>query len=167
MSQQTPPTKRKGWVHPDFAFSSISHPDKYCGQVVFKLQYEELLEREKGWYSHLVNLGQDKVIPDLKVEAFIKETLPLKAVEVPELLQSNELDGSTRDMRAELEQVGDQTNWEEGLSHIVYHPSADDQQAAQREGKSGQFRVNYQVQMEPEGEIQVNFQSNPGLETHL
>merc|ERR1711963_1066313 len=124
-------------------------------EVVFKLQYEELLEREKGWYSHLVNLGQDKVIPDLKVEAFIKETLPLKAVEVPELLQSNELDGSTRDMRAELEQVGDQTNWEEGLSHIVYHPSADDQQAAQREGKSGQFRVNYQVQMEPEGEIQV------------
>merc|ERR1711963_1197128 len=124
-------------------------------EVVFKLQYEELLEREKGWYSHLVNLGQDKVIPDLKVEAFIKETLSLKAVEVPELLQSNELDGSTRDMRAELEQVGDQTNWEEGLSHIVYHPSADDQQAAQREGKSGQFRVNYQVQMEPEGEIQV------------
>ena len=114
-----------------------------------------------------MNLGQDKVIPDLKVEAFIKETLPLKAVEVPELLQSNELDGSTRDMRAELEQVGDQTDWENGLSHIVYHPSADDQQAAQREGKSGQFGVNYQVQMEPEGEIQVNFQSNPGFETHL
>merc|ERR1711963_789125 len=124
-------------------------------EVVFKLQYEELLEREKGWYSHLVNLGQDKVIPDLKVEVFIKETLPLKAVEVPELLQSNELDGSTRDMRAELEQVGDQTNWEEGLSPIVYHPTGEQQQAAQREGKSGQFRVNYQVQMEPEGEIQV------------
>merc|ERR1711963_1273058 len=124
-------------------------------EVVFKLQYEELLEREKGWYSHLVNLGQDKVIPDLKVEAFIKETLPLKAVEVPELLQSNELDGSTRDMRAELEQVGDQTNWEEGLSHVVYQPNSEEQAAAQREGKSGQFRVNYQVQMEPEGEIQV------------
>merc|ERR1711963_511801 len=124
-------------------------------EVVFKLQYEELLEREKGWYSHLVNLGQDKVIPDLKVEAFIKETLPLKAVEVPELLQSNELDGSTRDMRVELEQIGDQTNWEDGLSHIVYHPTGEQQQAAQREGKSGQFRVNYQVQMEPEGEIQV------------
>merc|ERR1711962_1405650 len=124
-------------------------------EVVFKLQYEELLEREKGWYSHLVNLGQDKVIPDLKVEAFIRETLPLKAVEVPELLQSNELDGSTRDMRAELEQVGDQTDWDNGLSHIVYHPTGEQQQAAQREGKSGQFRVNYQVQMEREGEIQV------------
>ena len=83
------------------------------------------------------------------------------------LLQSNELDGSTRDMRAELEQVGDQTNWENGLSHIMYHPTAEQQQAAQREGKSGQFRVNYQVQMEPEGEIQVNFQSNPDLESHL
>merc|ERR1711953_151200 len=57
--------------------------------------------------------------------------------------------------RAELEQVGDHTNWEEGLSHIVFHPSREQQQAAQREGKSGQFRGNYQVQMDPEGEIQV------------
>ena len=91
MSLQTPPTKQKGWVHPNFAYSFISHPDKYCGQVVFKLQYEELLEREKGWYSHLVNLHQDKVIPDLKVEAFIKETLPLKAVEVPNFFSQTSL----------------------------------------------------------------------------
>merc|ERR1719450_1464009 len=123
-------------------------------EVVFKLQYEELLEREKGWYSHLVNLGQDKVIPDLRVEVFIKETLPLKAVKVPQLLQSNEIDGSTRDLRGELE-LGEQTNWPEGLSYVVYQPNSEEQAAAQQEGVSGQFKAKYQVEMGPEGEVQV------------
>merc|ERR1712212_258740 len=124
-------------------------------EVIFKLEYDELLERESKWYEHLVNLGQDKIIPDLKVEVFIKETLPLKAVEVPQLLQSNEIDGSTRDLRGKLEQVGEQTNWAEGLSHLVYQPTSEQQQTAQQEGVSGQFKVKYQVQMKPEGEVQV------------
>ena len=115
-----------------------------------------MLERESEWYEHLVNLGQDKIIPDLKVEVFIKETLPLKDVEVPQLLQSNEIDGSTRDLRGELEQAGEQTNWAEGLSHIVYQPTSEQQQTALQEGVSGQFKVKYQVQMKPEGEVQVN-----------
>ena len=120
------------------------------------MKYDELLEREDGWYEHLVNLGQDKVIPDLRVEVFIKETLPLKAVKVPQLLQSNEIDGSTRDLRGDLEQVGEQTNWSEGLSHVVYQPNSEEQAAAQQEGVSGQFKVKYQVEMGPEGEVQVN-----------
>ena len=45
--------------------------------MVFKLKYDELLEREGKWYEHLVNLGQDKIIPDLRVEVFIKESDPL------------------------------------------------------------------------------------------
>jgi hypothetical protein len=124
-------------------------------EVVFKLKYDELLEREDKWYEHLVNLGQDKIIPDLKVEVFIKETLPLKAVEVPQLLQSNEVDGSTRDLRGELEQAGEHTDWSEGLSHVVYQPTREEQEAAQQEGVSGQFKVKYQVEVKPEGEVQV------------
>merc|ERR1711970_588344 len=124
-------------------------------EVVFKLEYDELLERKDEWYQHLVNLGQDKIIPDLKVELFIKETLPLNAVEVPQLLQSNEVDGSTRDLRGKLEQAGEHTDWSEGLSHVVYQPTSEEQQTAQQEGVSGQFKVKYQVQMKPEGEVQV------------
>jgi len=124
-------------------------------EVVFKLEYDELLERKDEWYQHLVNLGQDKIIPDLKVEVFIKETLPLKAVKVPQLLQSNEVDGSTRDLRGELEQAGEHTDWSEGLSHVVYQPTSEEQEAAQLEGVSGQFHVKYQVEMKPEGEVQV------------
>ena len=136
--------------------------------MVFKLKYEELLEREDKWYEHLVNLGQDKTIPDLRVEVFIKETLPLKAVEVPQLLQSNEIDGSTRDLRGELEQAGELTDWSEGLSHVVYQPTREEQEAAQQEGVSGQFKVKYQVEMKPEGEVQVNLQiTNADLKTPL
>jgi len=124
-------------------------------EVVFKLKYDELLEREDGWYEHLINLGQDKIIPDLRVEVFVKETLPLKSVKVPQLLQSNEIDGSTRDLLGELQQAGEQTNWPEGLSHVVYQPTRDEQEAAQQEGVSGQFKVKYQVEMDPEGEVQV------------
>merc|ERR1719341_1834126 len=134
-------------------------------EVVFKLKYDELLEREGKWYEHLVNLGQDKIIPDLRVEVFIKETLPLKAVEVPQLLQSNEVDGSTRDLRGELEQAGEHTNWREGLSHVVYQPTSEQQQAAQMEGVSGQFKVKYQVEMKPEGEVQVNLQYKSPMQT--
>ena len=130
--------------------------------------YEELLEREDKWYEHLVNLGQDKIIPDLKVEVFIKETLPLKAVEVPQLLQSNEVDGSTRDLLVDLEQAGEHTNWREGLSHVLYQPTSEEQEVAQQEGVSGRFKVKYQVEMKPEGEVQVNLQiTNADLKTLL
>ena len=135
--------------------------------MVFKLEYDELLERKDEWYQHVVNLGQDKIIPDLKVEVFIKETLPLKAVKVPQLLQSNEVDGSTRDLRSELEKTGEHTDWSEGLSHVVYQPTSDEQEAAQLEGVSGQFHVKYQVEMKPEGEVQVNRDINAGLKIPL
>ena len=146
---------RKRCVQNTFLFLSEYFSIVQCDQVIFKLQYEELLEREKDWYEHLVNLGQDKIIPDLRVEVFIEETLPLKSVEVPLLLQSNEIDGSTRDLRGDLEQDDDQTNWAEGLSHVLYEPTQQEQEAAQQEGVSGQFSVKYKVEMKPEGEVQV------------
>ena len=125
----------------------------YMIQIFHMCGYNVLARK---WYENLVNMGQDKIIPDLRVEVFIKETLPLKAVEVPQLLQSNEVDGSTRDLRGELEQGGELTDWSEGLSHVVYQPTSEEQQAAQQEGVSGQFKVKYQVEMKPEGEVQVN-----------
>ena len=66
------------------------------------------------------------------------------------------VDGSTRDLRDELEQGGELTDWSEGLSHVVYQPTSEEQKAAQMEGVSGQFKVKYQVEMKPEGEVQVN-----------
>jgi uncharacterized protein YegL len=58
-------------------------------------------------------------------------------------------------LRGELEQGGELTDWSEGLSHVVYQPTSEEQEAAQMEGVSGQFKVKYQVEMKPEGEVQV------------
>ena len=50
----------------------------------------------------------------------------------------------------------------------MYQPTSEDQEAAQQEGVSGQFKVKYQVEMKPEGEVQVNLQiTNAGLKTLL
>ena len=50
-----------------------------------------MLERDKGWYEHRIHLGLEDNVPDLRVEVFIDETLPLTAVEVPQLLMDNEI----------------------------------------------------------------------------
>ena len=89
-----------------------------------------MLERDKGWYEHRVHLGLEDTIPDLRVEVFIDETLPLAAVEVSQLLMDNENDPV--DLRQELEQQGEKTDWEKGLSHILFSPST----AMQEEARS-------------------------------
>ena len=144
-------------------------------QVVFKLEYDELLERDKGWYEHRVHLGLEDTVPDLRVEVFIEETLPLTAVEVPQLLMDNEINPVVRDLRQELEQEGEETDWKKGLSHIIFSPNISSQEEARSQvllifseswfflkyqfeyfqKVSGQFSVKYQVKMDPYGEVQV------------
>ena len=91
-----------------------------------------MLERDKDWYEHRVHLDLEDTVPDLRVEVIIDETLPLKAVEVPQLLMDNEINSVVRDLRQELEQKGDNTDWEKGLSHILFSPST----AMQEEARS-------------------------------
>lgn len=98
-------------------------------QVIFKLQYEEMLERDKSWYEHKINLNTDETIADLKVEVFIEETLSLTDVRVPRLLMTNEISQS-EDRRQELEQEGGRTDWKNGTSHLLYAPSVEEQEDA-------------------------------------
>ena len=91
-----------------------------------------MLERDQGWYEHRVHLGLEDTVPDLRVEVFIEETLPLTAVEVPQLLMDNEINSVVRDLRQELEQDGEKTDWEKGLSHILFSPDT----AMQEEARS-------------------------------
>jgi hypothetical protein len=100
---------------------------------VFTLHYDELLQREKGWYEHKVHLDLSSVIPDLRVEVFIEETLDLTAVRVPELTVSNEVTWpGPRDLRAAVEQAGEGTDWGKGLSHLLYQPGREEQEEANR-----------------------------------
>ena len=55
-------------------------------KVVFKLTYEEKLERKDGQYEYGVVIDPRAVIDDFKVEININESLPLTKQFVPELL---------------------------------------------------------------------------------
>ena len=89
-----------------------------------------MLERDKGWYEHRIHLGLEDNVPDLRVEVFVDETLPLTAVEVPQLLMDNWIKPVVGDLRQELEQEGERTDWEKGLSHIIFSPNISSQEEA-------------------------------------
>merc|ERR1711936_283571 len=61
-------------------------------KVVFRLTYEELLERRNGRYEYAININPGQVVEDFKVTVNINESLPLTDLKVPKLVESNEID---------------------------------------------------------------------------
>merc|ERR1719228_2122964 len=124
-------------------------------KVIFKLTYEELLERNSGKYEHFINIDPKQLVDDLKVEVFINESLPISSIFVPELIQSNEIDfiGSGENTIAEVEKNVD------GFANnarVVFAPDKSYQQEAGGQGISGQFLVQYDVDRQGrDSEVQV------------
>merc|ERR1719347_731903 len=124
-------------------------------KVIFKLTYEELLERKSGKYEHFINIDHKQLVDDLKVEVFINESLPISSIFVPELIQSNEIDfiGSGENTIAEVEKNVD------GFANnarVVFAPDKSYQQEAGAQGISGQFIVQYDVDRQGrDSEVQV------------
>jgi hypothetical protein len=61
-------------------------------EIVFRLTYDELLERKDGMYEQAINIDLQQVVEDFRVNVSIHESLPITTVSVPELLESNEID---------------------------------------------------------------------------
>merc|ERR1719347_1924030 len=124
-------------------------------KVIFKLTYEELLERKSGKYKHSINIDPKQLVEDFKIEVFINESLPISSIFVPELIQSNELDfiGSGENTIAEVERNVD------GIANnarIVFAPDKSYQEEAGAQGLSGQFVVQYDVDRQgQDSEVQV------------
>merc|ERR1719435_644101 len=124
-------------------------------KVIFKLTYEELLERKSGKYKHSINIDPKQLVEDFKIQVLINESLPISSIFVPELIQSNEVDfiGSGENTIAEVERNVD------GLANnarIVFAPEKSYQEEAGAQGLSGQFEVQYDVDRQgQESEVQV------------
>jgi len=124
-------------------------------KVIFKLMYEELLERKSGKYQHFINIDPQQLVDDMKIEVFINESLPISSISVPELIQSNEIDfiGFEENRIAEVEENVD------GIANnarIVFAPDKFYQEDAGAQGLSGQFLVEYDVDRQgQESEVQV------------
>jgi len=122
-------------------------------KVVFKLKYEELLQRRNGQYEHTININPEGVVEDLKVEVFINESLPISSLFVPELKVTNEVNFA-REAKNKEAKVSHKPGTAE--AHIVYAPDKATQRAAGESGVNGQFVVRYDVDRKgQDNEVQV------------
>jgi len=124
-------------------------------KVVFKLTYEELLERKAGTYEHSINIDPKQIVDDLKIEVYINESLPISTISVPELIQSNEID-SINNEESQVAVVSKDVDGYQNNARIVFAPSSDYQKEAGAQGISGQFLVKYDLDRNGQGnEVQV------------
>ena len=124
-------------------------------KVIFELTYDELLERKNGKYEYGINIDPGMIIDDFKVVININESLPLTKLEVPELIESNEIDfskDSTENSIAEITRYADDPN----NATIVFAPTKEYQEDAGDQGVSGKFVVKYDVDRQGQDtEVQV------------
>jgi len=124
-------------------------------KVIFKLTYEELLERKAGRYEHAINIDPKNIVDDLKIEVYINESLPISTISVPELIQSNEIDAINNEEN-KVAVVTKNVDGYQNNARIVFNPSTDYQKEAGAQGISGQFLVKYDLDRKSqENEVQV------------
>merc|ERR1719264_1755149 len=124
-------------------------------EVVFRLTYDELLGRKEGMYRQEINIDPQQIVEDFRVEVFINESLPITAVNVPELLQSNSIDPSEETQNSFVT-IDRDFEGDAKKARIVFAPTAIEQRAAAEEGMSGRLQINYDVDRKnQDSEVQV------------
>ncbi|CAL8143934.1 unnamed protein product [Orchesella dallaii] len=123
-------------------------------KVTFNLTYEELLSRRLGRYEQAININPDQVssIKDYQILVNIEESRNLTLVRVPSL--SNDIDaqedseGNNKD--AVIERPAP------NKAKISWSPSTADQKKLVKEGISGKFAVQYDIDRDTDaGQILV------------
>jgi len=124
-------------------------------KVVFRLTYDQLLERTEGQYEQVINVNPGQVVEDFKIRVDIDESLPLVSLQVPELRQTNEID---------FKQSGNNTKavitWpvdnDDKSAKVELTLSKEDQQELIDNGDNGEFSVRYDVDRQNQtSELQV------------
>jgi len=127
-------------------------------KVVFRLTYEELLERRNGGYEYAINVNPGQVVEDFRVTVNINESLPLTDLKVPKLVESNEIDFNENE-EDDVNEAAEVTRGVSGSDHnalIVFALDQEYQEAAGDQGVSGKFIVSYDVdRSSQESEVQV------------
>merc|ERR1711923_217580 len=98
-----------------------------------------------------------QLVEDLRVTVNIAESLPLTKLEVPALLESNEIDFSAAEEEvSSIAEVTQGVNGSENSAKVVFAPDREYQEAAGDQGVSGKFIVSYDVdRSSQESEVQV------------
>ena len=113
----------------------------------FFLTYEEQLQRHLNNYEHTISINADNEVNDFKVEVFIKESLPLLSVRVPEFKQSNDVNSYLKTGNDQHTKITRGTGSQSNEATITYTPDR---------VKRGQLTVHYDVDRKNQAnEIQV------------
>jgi len=122
---------------------SISTNVEAKESVVFRLTYEELLERCDKKYRHNINMFSHGDVDNVTIEIFLNESRPLSYLNVTEVKNTNDITAFLPVKDAEM-------TWERGSpeAHILYQPTEDKMK--------GQLSIEYDVvREEGDHEIQV------------
>jgi len=109
------------------------------GKVTFNLTYEQLLARNLGVYSNVINIDPQQIVDDMSVTVNIEEPSDIIDLEVPELQMSNEAIPEKRNELAKIKEISPKHK------QVTWAPTADEQRSKKDSGLSGQFIVKYDV----------------------
>ena len=113
----------------------------------FFLTYEEQLERHQNNYTHSISINADTEVNDFKVEIFIKESLPLLFVRVPEFKESNDVNANLKTGDDQHTKITRGSGSQSNEATITYTPD---------KVTKGQLTVHYDVDRKNQtNEIQV------------
>lgn len=123
-------------------------------KTIFRLVYEELLQRQLGNYELVVNIHPGQVVDDLNVVVYINETRPLTLVQTPSLRTGNEIskNDNNLDPSAKIELINHTS------AVVKFQPNIKQQKefaqhlgGDKEKGLAGQFIVQYDVERDPQG----------------
>jgi len=121
-------------------------------KVVFRLAYDELLQRVAAMYHQEIHIDLAAAVEDFRIEVAITESLPITEVRVPRLLQADEIlpKNEPENSLAKIEtNVDGKTN----QARVVFAPSREEQE---EEGVQGRLVVRYEVDRQGQAnELQV------------
>jgi len=136
-----------------FSVDTNLEPQEKC---LFTLTYEELLERQDGKYQYILSINPGAIVDDFVVQVYINESLPLSSLEVPEMLESNEIEPSNDNGKNKIANVTRPFDGSPNNAQVVFAPNKQYQLEAGDQGVSGKFVVRYDVDRQgQDSEVQV------------
>ena len=60
-------------------------------KIIFRLTYDELLERSLGLYEHTIHVQPGQIVDDFRIVVNINESLPITSLKASELEKTNEI----------------------------------------------------------------------------
>ncbi|GLV32309.1 hypothetical protein CBL_00980 [Carabus blaptoides fortunei] len=132
-------------------------------KITFNLTYEELLVRKHGEYEVVVNLHPGQLVADLAVNVHLNETRKITEVRTPPLRSGNKITDNDAMETNPYATIKRPRN-DDMIVEVQFKPNEAEQVTLMEtfenviatNGLAGQFIIQYDVELNPYGEILIN-----------